>query len=283
MENWVIAILDYGWGMSIITISRGSFSGGMLLAEELAAATGYRCVDRDTVLSRAAMCGIAQEELKQALETAPSFLERFYHKRYRYLTLIRAALVEELRPGKVIYHGNAGHLLLRGAPHVLRVRVIAPVEFRVAMARQRLQLTAGEALVYIRKVDAERKRWTRCLYGVDWTDAANYDLVLNLEQASIREAASAIYAVLGLPCFQFADECRRAMDELALASRVQASLVLDPATSHLALEATACGGAVWLEGKLTTPEEAVEVERVARAVPGVEAVITEELAAPVYV
>jgi hypothetical protein len=75
---------------------------------------------------------IAGSCLSSAQATA-SFLERYRHKKYIYLALIQAALAEEVRTGKVVYHGNAGHLLLPGGTPVLRTRIIAPLEFRVTM------------------------------------------------------------------------------------------------------------------------------------------------------
>ena len=63
--------------MSVITISRGSFSGGKMLAECLSATLGYRCIDRDVIVERAAASRVSQEELQRALEKPPSFLVRF--------------------------------------------------------------------------------------------------------------------------------------------------------------------------------------------------------------
>ena len=119
--------------MAVITVSRGSFSGGKMLAECLAQKLDYRCVDRDVIVERAAAHGASQEELREALMKPPGFLDRFRHRKYLYLTLIQAALIEEVREGRAVYHGNAGHLLLRGAGPVFRVRIVAPVELRVQM------------------------------------------------------------------------------------------------------------------------------------------------------
>src|SRR5579872_2621619 len=98
--------------MSIITISRGPFSGGEMLAENVSRELGFRCVDREVIVERAAAHGVSQEELRDALQKPPTFIERIQHKKYLYLVLIQAALVEEVRTGKTVYHGNAGHLLL---------------------------------------------------------------------------------------------------------------------------------------------------------------------------
>jgi len=36
--------------MSVITISRGTFSGGKAIADCLSRRLGYRCIDRDTII-----------------------------------------------------------------------------------------------------------------------------------------------------------------------------------------------------------------------------------------
>jgi inorganic pyrophosphatase/exopolyphosphatase len=58
--------------MSVITISRGSFSGGKILAECLARRLGYRSIDRDIIVERAAAYGVSQYELRDALEKPPN-------------------------------------------------------------------------------------------------------------------------------------------------------------------------------------------------------------------
>ncbi|MCL5746360.1 MAG: cytidylate kinase-like family protein, partial [Acidobacteria bacterium] len=70
--------------MSVITVSRGSFSGGKAIAEDVAEQLGYRCIDRDAVVERAAASGAPVGELVEALEKPPALLDRFTHKRYLY-------------------------------------------------------------------------------------------------------------------------------------------------------------------------------------------------------
>ena len=264
--------------MSVVTISRGSFSGGKMLAECLASRLAYRCIDRDVIVERAAARGVSQDELLDALLKPPTFLDRFRHKRYLYLALIQAALAQEVRTGKVVYHGNAGHLLLKGAAPVLRVRIIAPLEFRLATVESRLKLSPQEGLAYINKVDEGRRKWTEFLYGVNWEDPALYDLVINLEHMTVEEACNILEAVVTKhKCFQFTSDCQAAMDGLALASQVRAELAVDPSTSHLEVEVTASQGAVRIKGKLTRPEEQEDVRRVALAVPGLTSLNLDDL------
>ena len=266
--------------MSVITISRGSFSGGKLLAECLAGRLGYRCVDRDVIVKRAAAQGVSEEELADALMKPPGFLDRFHHRKYLYLTLIQAALAEEVKEGRVVYHGNAGHLLLAGGGPVLRVRIIAPMDFRIRMCVERLKLSESSAAAYIRKVDSDRKRWTQYLYGVDWQDPSLYDIVINLENVGIPEACSLVASMVeAQKCFDFGPKCRQAMENLALASRAKAALALDPATAHLEFTVTADRSTVHVKGRIGAVELIDDVRRVLHTVPGVEEIGLEELAA----
>jgi len=66
-----------------------------------------------------------------ALEEPPIVPGRFNHRRYLYLAVIQAAVAQEVRGGNAVYHGLAGHLLLQGAPTLLRLRIVAPAGLQV--------------------------------------------------------------------------------------------------------------------------------------------------------
>jgi cytidylate kinase len=263
--------------MPILTIARGSFSGGKMLAENVARRLGYRCIDREDIIRKAAFWGVSQEALRTAIEKPPSFLGQSQHTKYIYLAFIQAALTEEVRNGDAVYHGLAGHLLLGSGPHLLRIRIIAPMDYRAARVQERLGYSRKEAIAYIEKMDEERRKWTRFLYDVDWADSSLYDVVLNLEQMSLEEASDAILAVAKLRCFEFTAESRRAIEDLALASQVKAHLAMDPATSDLQFEVTAEAGMVSIKGDIVSPVQAKHVGELAGKVPGVSQVLLKEL------
>ncbi len=258
--------------MSIITVSAGSFLGGKLFAEGLAQSLGFRCVDRETIIARAAAGGVRPGELREALLRPPSVFDRWItHRKYLYLTLLQAALADEVKDGRIVYHGYAGHLLLSGARPVFRIRIIASMELRIEMAEKHLELGKEDALDYIHKVDRERKQWTRYLYGVDWEDPSLYDMILNLGHLLNVEQACEIVAdmVRNHKCFEFTPEDQRAMHGFALASRVRAALAADSATAAVHVDVHALNGKVSIAGVFENAEQIREVERVARTVAGV--------------
>ncbi len=267
--------------MSVITISRGSFSGGKILAECLAKRLGYRCIDREVIVAKAAAYGVSEQEINEALEKSPTFLERFNPKRHLYLILVQAALSEEVRDGRAVYHGLAGHLLLKGARPILRTRIIAPMEMRIGMLCKRLKYDRNEAIACIEKVDQQRKRWTQFLYGVDWGDPSLYDIVINLECIDIEQACRTICSIVTDKRFEFTPQCRQQMHDLALASRVRADLAIRPETFGLDFEVSADDGVVTIRGKVSELDQMEKIKQIVSEVPEVKRLNLDHLALPV--
>lgn len=263
--------------MPVIAISRGVCSGGETLAECIAARLGCRCLSRDDLVERAAVNGVGESELRSALQKSPGLLGRLRSKRMLYLALLRAALAEEAIEGKLVYHGNAGHLLLQGAAPVLRVRIVVPLEVRQSIAQERLQIHREESAAFIARSDAECREWTRFLYGVDPSDPSLYDLVLNLKHVGTDDACEVVGSMAGLSCFAWTPERRSLMKDFALASRVRVSLRMDRRTAPLDIEVSCLSGIVRVRGFVGSQTGIREVERVARQVPGIRELDVDEL------
>jgi cytidylate kinase len=268
--------------MAVVTISRGSASGGLLLAQKLGEKLGYEIVSREDIVREAARFGASEDSLHEALLKPPGFWDRFKHERRRYLAFVQAALCEKAQKDRVIYHGNAGHLLLQGVPHVLCIRLIAPLPFRIRMVMERQHLSREQAIRCIENADKQRRDWSRFLYGKDWLDPLLYDLLINLKTMDV-EAAAEIAAVAARRAeYQPTEASRKAMDDLVLASRVRAALAADETTASVEVAIQADDGVVSLRGKLR-PESLVEsVVDVAGAVEGVRKVDRRDLEAPDY-
>jgi cytidylate kinase len=255
--------------MPIITISRGTFSGGKDLAECLAGKLGCPCISREVIVQAAEMYGASESALLDALSRAPSLLDRVKRDRDRYLAFIRATLCQRAKAGNLVYHGLAGHHLLAGIRHVVRVRVVADISYRIQAAMRRLSLSSGQAESYIRRVDREREKWTQFLYGVGWEDPRNYDVVLNLERLDIQAACATVVHLAELDVFQPTQQSLAAMENLALSSLVLAALARDERTRDGTFRVQAAAGVVTVEGMVRVAEIAESVPAVVGAVDGV--------------
>jgi cytidylate kinase len=213
--------------MAVITISRGSYSKGKEVAEQVAARLGYRCLSREVVLDASEHYHIPEIKMIKAIHDAPSILERLGHDKTCFVTYYQSALAREVQKDNVVYHGLAGHLLLKGVPHVLKVRIIADLEERVRDEMERERIPKQEALSLILRDDQERRKWTQSLYGVDPWDSSLYDLVLHIHKLTVADAVDFICQAAGLPQFRITKESQQKMNDLALASQVKAALIHD--------------------------------------------------------
>ena len=269
--------------MAIVAISRGTFSGGEALARRVAERLGYACLSRETNLVEAAQTyGVPAADLAVAMEKRPAFWQRMVGERTAHLAFVRAALCARAQADNLVYHGLAGHLLLPGIAHVLRVRVIAAPDYRVKAARHQQELGPVEALAFIEKVDRERRQWVRFLFGVEWDDPHLYDIVVNLSRMSAGTACETVARLAEQDEFRATAASRQAMDNLALASRVQARLAIDSRTRDVELEVVAEGGIVTISGQTQSPAVDKAIETVACAVDGVMEVRSKVVVVPIY-
>jgi len=211
--------------MAIITISRGSYSRAKEIAETLAQELGYACLSREILLEASEEFNIPEIKLVRAIEDAPSILDRFTQGKERYLAYIRAALLKHAQQDNVVYHGIGGVFLLQGIPHVLKVRVVADLEDRVADEMKREGISVSEAREIIQKDDEQRRQWALHLYGADPWDPMLYDLVLHLQTVTMSDAVSIIKHMVQLPSFQTTPQSQQLIDNLVLLARLQVETV----------------------------------------------------------
>jgi len=116
----------------------------------------------------------------------------------------------------------------------------------------------------------------RYLYEVDISDPNLYELIVNVEKLPYDAVVEMLAGLVRRPELATAEEGRRLVASRALASRVQVALATHPETRRYRITVEAQGGVVTLEGTAAL-DRAVEV---ARAVPGVKQVKTQQLEIP---
>lgn len=262
--------------MAIISISRGTKSGGEILARCLADRLEYPLVGRELLQEAAAQLGVPADDLVEKMEDRPRFFGRSTSLRKAYIAAVRATLAENTVDGDLIYHGLAGGWLLKDVPGVLKVRLIAPLEMRIQALQEGHQMDAASAEKYIRGVDEARARWVRGMYGLDILDPGNYDLVLNLGTFSVSEACTIVATAAGQPEFEVTEVRKRELNDFRVAAQVQLALADDMGTQTLELEATAREGVVEVRGQapiLKTGEVGNRVSDIVRSIDGVKDVV----------
>lgn len=267
--------------MSIVTISRESYSPGKEVAEIVAQRLGFECVSGDVLGQASEEFDVSEAKLLRAVRDAPTILDRFTFGKERYLAYFQAALLEHFQKDNVVYHGLAGHYVVRGVPHVLKVRIIGKLEDRIeavmhresvfeqaassmsGLSGQGLSLPAShravsreKALRILESSDEARHKWGKHLYGIDTHDPNLYDLVIHINKLGVDDAADAICYAAGLDQFQATSESQQAMDDLLVAALVKARLI----EQYPRVNVSAHEGSVYVavEGGSPSDEKAIQ-------------------------
>jgi cytidylate kinase len=268
--------------MAIITISHELGAAGPEIGQAVADRLGYRFVGQELISDAAHRYGLLEEKLSHLDEAKPSLFERFDAETRRYITVIQTALFEFAEHDNVVLMGRGGQWLLRGIPHVLRVRVTAPFELRVKRLARKMSAQMGEQANVrtvqdmIRRDDSEKAGRMRYLYEVDVRDTALYDVVINTEKLSVESAAALIEGLSRRPELATTPDGSQLAADRALASRVQVALATHPETRKYRITVEARSGVVTLEGTAAL-DEALEV---ARGVEGVREVRAQQVEIP---
>jgi hypothetical protein len=266
--------------MPTLLISRGSMSGGQIIAQCLSHASGFRCVTREDLVPLVNRYGEWATKVTASIEGATQNYEKFSELRRPFKILMRLALLEYARRDNLAYFGYSGHLLVEGIAHFIRVRLIAPTNLRIKTTVEQLHCTEDEARDYIRRSDMERTRWARFMYGKNISDPRLYDLCINLERISFSAACSLLVNAVQEKEFQPTEESRVIMENKYMAALVEAALVTDPKTHSYEISASVAHGTAKLEGPYLDDAERSLAMNIAASVPGVQNVEYEPGYAP---
>jgi cytidylate kinase len=262
--------------MAILTISHEMGSGGAEIAMAVATRLGYTYVDNEELLGRAQRYGLAEERLARLAEDRPSWVERFDAETRRCILALQVVLYEFAQSDNVVLVGGGGQWLLRGVPHAIRTRIVAPFPERVTRltatlsAQGRERVTPKTVAQFIRRDDIQKTARMRYLFDADVKDPSLYDILINTAAFS-REAAVALLAdVARRPEFATMDAARDLVADRVVASQVEVALAGHPDMRRYRIDVESTHGQVTLELPAgVDPDAAIAV---ARDVAGVQSV-----------
>jgi cytidylate kinase len=185
-----------------ITIARQVGSGGGKVAHGIAAALGWPLCDRE-ILDTIALEGRIRSQILELLdERDRSALQIWVEGILRgrladkedYLRALVHAVGSVAAHGPAVFVGRGANFIL-GPGRGLHLRVMAPVEGRVARLRETRGLADAEARTLVERTDADRAAFIRRHFHREIDDPLAYDLVCNTAATSPARCVEAVLAV----------------------------------------------------------------------------------------
>ena len=126
--------------------------------------------------------------------------------------------------GNVILRGWGAARLLRSIPHILCVRIFAPMADRITEMMQRLGVGEDIARHEIERSDASHTAAFARFFEIDWRDPQNYDLALNTAQIAPEVCADMLIDAIRSPAFIETDASRGALADRLTEARINSLL-----------------------------------------------------------
>ncbi len=263
--------------MAVIAMTREMGTLGKDIAFGLAETLDLRIVHHELVEHDLAQrLGIQESAVHHYLEGSASMLERWRIDKKKLSRLTAVEVLELAQEGNVIIRGWGATALLRDIPHVLRVRICAPMPFREKVMMERLRINdAGTVRREIERSDAAHARTITSFFGIDWENPIHYHLVINTEQVPITVSVRALRLLTDDAAFRESAATRSALADKLVEWRIRTALAeRDGNASTSRLEVDVKNGFVILSGTAMHAGVATIAEQIVRDIPGVDDVET---------
>jgi len=260
--------------MPLVAMTREMGSLGKDVAAGLAARSNRKVVYQEIIEPLANKMRLRKSHVERFLEGKSGIWERLTTDKTSLSIFTADETFRFLRDGStaVIRGWGAVHLL-KNVPHVVRVRICAPLETRISRMMERLA-TDNRATVEneIQLSEEAHTAITKRHFNVNWRDAEHYDLVLNTERLSVDECVEEIESATKRARFQETPQSVRMVEDLSLEWAVRSALRRDARTADISITVQGEGGVARLMGVVDSQEQSDSAKAVAAGVEGVTSV-----------
>ena len=260
--------------MPLIAMTREMGSLGKDVAAALADKSGRKVVYHEIIDPLADKMRLRKSHVERFLDGRAGVWERLTTDKTSLAIFTADEIFRFLRDGDtVVIRGWGASHLLRGIPHVIRVRVCAPLETRVERMMERLATDQRETIeTEIAMNEESHSAITKRNFGINWREPEHYDLVLSTERLSVGECVDELECAMRQQRFQETRESMRAVENQALSWSVRAALRRDERTKDTHISVECDEGGAKLLGVVRSPAEVLAAEEVAAIVAGVKSV-----------
>lgn len=259
--------------MAVIAMTREMGTLGRDVAQGLAERLGLEIVHHELVENDiATRSGLRESEVRRFLGGEASIFGQWRMDRKRLSHFTAQEILEIAARDNVLIRGWGATYLLRDVPHVVCVRICAPLDFRARVMMRRLGIDDEPAARReIERSDAAHNGTMQRLFGADWTDPTLYALTLNTARLAPADCVAQIQRLAESEAFLPTPASRGKLMDRLVEARVGSALRdrFDTGLQAMGVDVKVQDSQVVLAGAVSDERIIAELVRTAAAVPGV--------------
>lgn len=190
----------------VITISRQFGTGGHEIGAGLAQRLGVKLLDKQILNEVASKFGMVEEAMERIEARNPLWRDDFtqFYRQYmagaeynglehdqtsHQLFEAQAAAIRKIaQEESCVIVGRCGFYIFRDHPNAVKIFIHADDDCRKQRIARRYDISESDAAAMIVDNDYSRELYTKTFTGLDWTDARNYDISLNVRRFGVNGA-----------------------------------------------------------------------------------------------
>lgn len=263
--------------MTVMTMTREMGTLGKDVAAGVAEQLGMDVIHHQIVEHDVATrLNVGESDVHRFLEGAPRLFDRWKVDPKKLSNYTAEEMYDLAARGNAMIRGWGATSLLGSVPHIPRIRICAPMKYRVGVIRERLGIEdPKDAQREIERNDAAHSRALQALHrSFNWESPLNYDLVLNTGRLPVSDCIAQVIALAKSEAFREDDRSRQFLADLTLENRIRNVMSDSKEIGSAArnIDVTVSKGEVVLSGATHSPESVEQLSRALGALEGVHSI-----------
>lgn len=177
----------------IVTLSREGGVDSTPILQKLK--ERFSILDTDTLQDEKEKYHYLQFSLERFDEHNPRFRDLWSLQKDCYLYFLRSALYHFIAEKQGLIYGHGAAFILSDLPGVMKIKLVAPEEYRIEAVMKQNQIEYNEAKRLIHEREHERSGFHRFFFHADWNDDRCYDVVLNISSEGFEDTLDAVLKI----------------------------------------------------------------------------------------
>jgi hypothetical protein len=263
--------------MAILSISSKYKTGALEIGHELQKKLGYKLIrlgGRGGLLHEAKH--IAKQMKLYGAKDGEVLMDHWGGNEFiSFMGLVQSVIFDHAARNNVIILSRAGNYLLKGIPHALGIRIVAPVEYRIERLMTQEGISHETARLLVKQADREIDCTIYQLFGKAWDDPDAYEMVFDTHTQRPEEIIEIVKNLLTSKDALKTPEAEDLLRLRALAARVKAKVAVNPGFYASTLDMEIKGNGILLRGIVCGKAEQKKIEKEAREIAGTVPLICE--------
>jgi cytidylate kinase len=255
--------------MAILSISNEFKSGATEIGHAIEKQLGYEFLSQSRIMHEASQAGKEWGRFSREYgQATPTIWERYDWSFMGFMALVQSITLDHALKDNTVIMSRGANYLLKGIPHILRIRVAAPLEKRIERIMLQESLSWETARLLVKKADHEIIAAIQQLYGKKWDDPSAYEIKFDTSLQEGEQIIESVKSLLTAKDHLKTPEAQQQLTMKALAARIKAKILINPKFLIPTLEVKATPEEIVLHGVARSIKEHQAIDEEVRKIAG---------------